>query len=203
MPVGPLLFIIAPLFACTATIAAAQGERPWMDPPAPGSQPAPEPLKPARASDAAAAPRQEILQPEATGKRKAPPLIDFGAPAPAASRQADRPRPETAQSADRNTKPAVRTERHATQVRSHPSFNCRGARTSVERAICANQELAAKDRRMATLYEQAGGSRRGPVDRVQWRWLAARNACARTRALQECIDDVYDARIAELSSSRR
>jgi uncharacterized protein len=88
-------------------------------------------------------------------------------------------------------------------MRSHPSFNCRNARTSVERAICSNPELAAKDRRMATLYEQAGGSRKGPVDRVQWRWLAERNACARSRALQDCIDDVYDERIAELSFAAR
>jgi uncharacterized protein len=57
---------------------------------------------------------------------------------------------------------------------------------------------------MASLYEQAGGSRRGPVDRTQWRWLAARNACARAGApaLYDCIDQVYSARIAELSRAR-
>jgi uncharacterized protein len=54
---------------------------------------------------------------------------------------------------------------------------------------------------MATLYEQAGGSRRGPVDATQWRWLAARSACARAQpsALNACIDHIYNARIAELS----
>jgi uncharacterized protein len=83
-----------------------------------------------------------------------------------------------------------------------PSFNCRYARSSVERAICADPVLAAKDRRMALLYEQAGGSRHGPVDPTQYRWLAARNACARARALEACIDRIYDARIAELSGAR-
>src|SRR5215207_3849796 len=34
-----------------------------------------------------------------------------------------------------------------------PSFNCRYARTPVEQAICSDPALAAKDRRMARLYE--------------------------------------------------
>jgi uncharacterized protein YecT (DUF1311 family) len=200
MPVGPLLFVIAPLFACTATIAAAQSERPWVDPPAPASQPPPEPSSSAGASDAAAA-RREKSQPQATDKRKGPPPIEFGARASASPPNFDAQRHRTSRSAERNTKPAIS---EAASVRPRPTFNCRLARTPVERAICADPELAAKDRRMATLYEQAGGSRRGPVDRMQWRWLAARNACAaRAPALQACIDDVYDARIAELSSGRR
>jgi uncharacterized protein len=88
-------------------------------------------------------------------------------------------------------------------VKPRPSFNCRAARASVERAICADPVLAAKDRRMALLYEQSGGSRRGPVDATQWRWLAARNACGRAAALNACIDRIYDARIAELSRPHR
>jgi uncharacterized protein len=84
-----------------------------------------------------------------------------------------------------------------------PSFNCRYARSSVERAICADPVLAAKDRRMALLYEQAGGSRHGPVDITQFRWLSARNACARARAIEACVDRIYDARIAELSGAGR
>ena len=50
---------------------------------------------------------------------------------------------------------------------------------------------------------QSGGSRYRPVDQRQWRWLAARDACARVapRALRACIEQVYDARIAELSGA--
>jgi uncharacterized protein len=83
-----------------------------------------------------------------------------------------------------------------------PSFNCRYARTSVERAICADPVLAAKDRRMAILYERAGGSRFRPVDPIQWGWLAARNRCGRAAgaALEACVHRAYDARIAELAA---
>ena len=81
-----------------------------------------------------------------------------------------------------------------------PSFNCRYARTPVEQAICSDPALAAKDRRMARLYERAGGSRFGPVEPTQSAWLAARDGCARVAgpALVACIHDAYDARIAEL-----
>jgi uncharacterized protein len=85
---------------------------------------------------------------------------------------------------------------------SRPSFNCRYAKTAVERTICADPMLAAKDGRMALLYEQAGGSRYRPVDPSQWSWLAARNRCGRVRgpALKSCIHRAYDDRIAELSA---
>ena len=81
-----------------------------------------------------------------------------------------------------------------------PSFNCRYARTPVEQAICTDPALAAKDRRMARLYERAGGSRFGPVEPTQSAWLATRDACARVAgpALHACIHEAYDARIAEL-----
>jgi uncharacterized protein len=74
----------------------------------------------------------------------------------------------------------------------------------VEEVICAEPGLAAKDLRMALLYEQRGGSRYRPVDAQQWRWLAAREACGRApRAMIErCIAQTYDARIAELSRRR-
>ena len=82
-----------------------------------------------------------------------------------------------------------------------PSFNCRYAKTSVEHAICADPVLAAKDRRMALLYERAGGSRYGPVDPSQWGWVAARNRCGRVyyEALEGCLHRAYDDRVAELS----
>jgi uncharacterized protein len=81
-----------------------------------------------------------------------------------------------------------------------PSFNCRYARTSVEQAICSDPALAAKDRRMARLYERAGGSRFGPVEPRQSAWLAARDACARVAgpALHACIHEAYNARVTEL-----
>ena len=203
MPRAPLLIVIAPLFACAGTIAAAQSERQWVDPPASVSEPAPEQPGSAESLDPAAVSRERSLEPSSTGKGKKAPVIQSGARAPAIRRDADARRPEPSRSAERSTKPPARKERLAIRVAPRPSFNCRSARTSVERAICADPALAAKDRRMASLYEQAGGSRKGPVDRPQWRWLAARNACGRSPGLQACIDQVYDARIAELSSELR
>jgi uncharacterized protein len=74
----------------------------------------------------------------------------------------------------------------------------------VEQVICTDPVLAAKDLRMALLYEQAGGSRYRPVDERQWRWLAAREACGRAprAVLERCIARTYDTRIAELSRVR-
>jgi hypothetical protein len=201
MPRAPLLIVIAPLFACAGTIAAAQSERQWVDPPAPVSEPAPE--QPG-STESPAVSRERSLEPSSTGKGKKAPVIQSGARAPAIRRDADARQPEPSRSVQRSRNPPPeRKERLAIRVAPRPSFNCRSARTSVERAICAHPALAAKDRRMASLYEQAGGSRKGPVDRPQWRWLAARNACGRAPALQDCIDQVYDARIAELSSEVR
>jgi hypothetical protein len=203
MPRAPLLFAIASLFACTGTIAAAQSERRWVDPPAPGSEPAPDQPGSAETLDPAAAPREKSLGPASTHKGTKAPVIQSGARGQATRRDAESRRPAPSRSAERSPKPSAGKERLAVRVAPRPSFNCRSARTSVERAICADPALAAKDRRMATLYEQAGGSMKGPVDRPQWRWLAARNACGRAPALQSCIDRVYDARIAELSSERQ
>jgi hypothetical protein len=203
MPRAPLLIVIAPLFACAGTIAAAQGGRQWVDPPAPASEPALEERGPAESLAPAAAPRKRSLEPSLAGQAKKEPVIGAGARAPAGRREAEIRRPDPPRSAERSTRVPARKERLAGGPAPRPSFNCRSARSSVERTICADPALAAKDRRMASLYEQAGGSRKGPVDRPQWRWLAARNACGRAPALQACIDQVYDARIAELSSELR
>jgi len=88
----------------------------------------------------------------------------------------------------------------AVRTNSRPSFNCRSAKTAVERTICADPVLAAKDRRMSLLYEQVGGSRYRPVDPSQWSWLAARNRCGRVHgpALNNCLHRAYDDRMAEL-----
>ena len=97
--------------------------------------------------------------------------------------------------------PPRRSGQHAGSAMPRPSFSCRYAKSSVEHAICADPVLAAKDRRMALLYERAGGSRYGPVDPSQWGWVAARNRCGRVHdeALERCLHRAYDDRVAELS----
>jgi hypothetical protein len=215
-----VLLSLGPLLTWGATTALAQGERPWVDPPSSGNSPPAEAKAPAPLSEGVSPRGDKSTESRRPPEAKNRPVIHFGSrPSAAASRDQAVPRTASTRPAPAETvgRPTARTraaqrrvtrgvirEALAAGATPRPSFNCRGARTSVERAICANPVLAAKDRRMASLYEQAGGSRRGPVDRSQWRWLAARNACARagTPALRDCIDQVYSARIAELSRAR-
>ena len=199
-----VLLALGPLLTWGATSALAQGQRPWVDPPPQASSPPAETKAPAPVSEVgsptADKPVESRRTPEATNR----PLIRFGPRPSAAVQDGDvSPRAST-RAAQRRAMRRANKDVAAAGAKPRPSFNCRGARTSVERAICANPVLAAKDRRMASLYERAGGSRRGPVDRSQWRWLAARNSCARAGApaLHGCIDQVYSARIAELSRAR-
>jgi uncharacterized protein len=84
-----------------------------------------------------------------------------------------------------------------------PSFNCRYARTPVEEAVCSEPALAAKDREMSALYYRTLGSepgRAGSIETTQNNWRAARDACARRggRALSDCVDEAYEARIRDL-----
>jgi len=196
------VFALAP-FACLITTALAQGERPWVDPPppAPASPPASQPAPAAPTFEDAPSSRGKPLVLPRNQETRSPRAIQFGSRSAAAPQHSEAPRHTGSPSAERNPTTDMGEGRLAAKVAPRPSFNCRGARSSVERAICADPVLAAKDLRMATLYEQAGGSRRGPVDATQWRWLAARNACARAQpsALNACIDHIYNARIAELS----
>lgn len=84
-----------------------------------------------------------------------------------------------------------------------PSFDCRYAGTPVERAICADPVLAAKDRRMSSLYAQANALHAGALGPAQDDWRAARDACARRRSgLEACVEEAYDARIRELRQLR-
>jgi hypothetical protein len=207
--------VVASVLACFAAPALGQGQ--WIDPPA---------------RDAATPPVRTIVPPPPAtppaAAAPAPAPIPAPAPATAAQEPAPAPAARPREARDPKRRPGVQSARTAPVEREIPaptaprqaepriveeprvvrgptpvpSFNCRYARSSVERAICGDPVLAAKDRRMALLYEQAGGSRHGPVDPTQYRWLAARNACGRARALEACIDRVYDARIAELSGVR-
>jgi hypothetical protein len=205
----------------------AQGSSVWVDPPpvesttkqsapqlAPAALTPPDPvistLPPSDPSQARESEpdRSRILHPRelhppATFKPQRPRLgrpEPKGENGPGESRRAPQQREEIGQT-DHFAPAPWRARKDAAAAIARPSFECRHARTAVERAICADPVLAAKDRRMALLYEQAGGSRYRPVDPSQWSWLAARNRCARVRgpALEGCLHRAYDDRIAELT----
>jgi len=202
-----------------------QDTRPWVDPPAQQAPAPPQAAAPQITSPAPepatsppvkqAAPMQPAAAPAAP-----PPALKVARPATSPSQalraepQAARtlaprtrlttsPRPMSKPQTVRRAEPP-RKEPTRVVAQPRPSFNCSAAQTAVEQAICADPMLAAKDMRMALLYEQAGGSRYRPVDERQWRWLAAREACGRVprAVLEACIARTYDARIAELSGAR-
>lgn len=83
-------------------------------------------------------------------------------------------------------------------------FDCRRARTQVEKTICADAELSRLDSEMNELYKQIRAETRGvdgdtgrqvdPIAAENARWLAGRNEC-RDPA---CIRDAYQQRIAQM-----
>jgi uncharacterized protein len=78
---------------------------------------------------------------------------------------------------------AVELERLGAQmaVAGRPSFNCPTARRAVEKAICADPELADLDREISTSHVRAVREASGPaaaraLDREQAAFIANRNA---------------------------
>lgn len=84
---------------------------------------------------------------------------------------------------------------------SAASFDCRKARSSDERAICANRDLNDQDVRMGQLYDitrhlvPMGG--RGAIMDDQRAWLSARKSCGGNQA---CLARSYDQRIRQLNT---
>jgi len=85
-----------------------------------------------------------------------------------------------------------------------PSFDCAGETGIIERTICADTSLAARDRRLADLYTQLrkrvdSASARALRD-AQRVWLRQRNQCRnRGAGIKACLADAYDRRIGELA----
>ena len=84
---------------------------------------------------------------------------------------------------------------------SAASFDCRKARTSDEKAICANRDLNDQDVRMDQLYGitrhlvPMGG--RGAIMDDQRSWLQSRKTCGGN---QTCLARSYDQRIRQLNT---
>ena len=84
---------------------------------------------------------------------------------------------------------------------SAASFDCRKARSSDEKAVCANRDLNDQDVRMDQLYGitrhlvPMGG--RGAIMDDQRAWLQARKNCGGNQA---CLARSYDNRIRQLNT---
>jgi uncharacterized protein YecT (DUF1311 family) len=80
-----------------------------------------------------------------------------------------------------------------------PSFDCRNARTSSERAVCANSSLAALDRDMAAQYRRAlanaASEDRRLLVQTRDRFLMYRDRCGS----DQCIAATYRGRMREIN----
>jgi uncharacterized protein YecT (DUF1311 family) len=85
----------------------------------------------------------------------------------------------------------------ASSAPAQPSFDCGRARSSVEKMICADTDLAMSDRAMAYFY--ARRTRRNPPFQTHAQWLAQRNACADVA----CIRDSYETHVLDLAMGAR
>jgi len=79
-----------------------------------------------------------------------------------------------------------------------PGFDCRAARSPVERMICANDDLAEADLAVSNLFSyaiaQAPDQERGQMRNAQRAWLRQRNACAAIA----CVQQQYEVRMQDL-----
>ena len=82
---------------------------------------------------------------------------------------------------------------------ARPSFNCRYARSRVEKMVCGDPDLAARDRRMAALYYRTNASSDPVVRRrlsaSRLRFLAYRDRCPN----EACVAAAYEDRIDEIN----
>jgi uncharacterized protein/heat shock protein HslJ len=83
-----------------------------------------------------------------------------------------------------------------------PSFDCARATVAVERSICADPRLAARDSQLANVYDESvrrSGGRPEPwLSTSQRAFIVQRDACAHSDEQLACIERVYDERIAEV-----
>jgi len=90
-------------------------------------------------------------------------------------------------------------EERATATTARPSFNCRNARSRVERMICSDGDLAARDRRMAALFYRSNAASDAVVRRrlsaSRLRFLAYRDRCPNAA----CVAAAYEDRIDEIN----
>ena len=179
----------APAAAQPASDVAAAPAPPATPEPAP---PVLEPAPPTPPRPAVVRPEPEpVLRPRsvekaATAARPRP--VEKAAPAP---RPVEKEAPE--RRAEAPAEPAA-----ARPAASRPSFNCRYARSRVEKMICGSTSLAALDRQMSSLYYSsvaaADPGTKSAIRRSRDAFLGTRDRCSS----EGCVAEVYRARIAEI-----
>ena len=95
-------------------------------------------------------------------------------------------------------------------AQSGPAFDCSKAEHEIEDLICQDDELAAKDRKLAEVYAAAikvmeGVDSGGPeaikeLKTYQRGWIGGRNECWKAEDKRQCTADIYDRRIAQIQA---
>ncbi len=98
----------------------------------------------------------------------------------------------------------------AAAAQSGPSFDCSKAEHEIEELICKDDGLAAKDRKLADVYQQAIAAMEkvdagGPeaianIKATQRGWIGGRNDCWKAEDKRQCATGLYDRRIAFLQA---
>jgi uncharacterized protein len=85
-----------------------------------------------------------------------------------------------------------------------PSFDCSKARSTVDRAICADRELSRLDRRLAQIFQAALQTQndRRPLTADEQRWVVERAQCGRLPPadINSCISQAVLSRIQDLAT---
>ena len=88
------------------------------------------------------------------------------------------------------------------------NLDCKAAKArSIERLMCRSAMLARMDAELTHLYTLATAPKAGAavsaIRKQQAGWLAQRAACAKSKTQEECVRDVYLARIAAIRAQSR
>lgn len=169
----------APVQAASSDEADAAAE--------PVAQPAPAPdpevFRPAPEPQVVVAPRVPV--------RPTPPLVTEERAQPV-SRPPQRFKPEEP------VRERIQRGPPARALTARPSFNCRYARSRVEKMICASETLAARDREMSAFYfrtqEETDSVTRRQLSASRLRFLASRDRCRS----ESCVAEAYDRRMDEI-----
>jgi uncharacterized protein len=107
------------------------------------------------------------------------------------------------QAAGPNPTNTPRDLRQQLRTRVAPSFDCHVATSSIERAICSDDELAEWDSRMGQIFQQLMRLRKDNQAALegQRRWIVQRNAvCGRTSEIPfSCLLEMTKQRVSALS----
>lgn len=140
----------------------------------------------------------QVVSAPTPAPRAAPVAVTPPPPPPVRVAANPRPAPPPAAPAPRPAPPVPQVAQDRPAASARPSFNCRSARSRVERMICSDADLTAQDRRMSSAFYAAlaqGGPARAELRASRDRFLGYRDRCP-TAA---CVSQAYEDRISEIS----